>query len=608
MLKLFSHLGVREWAYLAASLVFILAQVYFDLLLPDYMAQITRLVETQGSELAEILSVGGAMLGCAAGSLACAVAAGYFAARIAAGFAAALRSKMFDRTLEFSLVEFGRFSTASLITRCTNDLTQIQMFIAIGLQALVKAPILAVWAICKMVEKSWEWSLTAGVVIAALVTFVVVLMALVIPRFAKIQSLIDNVNLVAREGITGIRDVRAYNAESYQQDRFKKANDELTNVNLFANRVLAFQSPAMTFAMSGLTLAIYWVGIYLIDGAVVSARVGLFADMVAFSSYAMLVAQAFMLLTMMLVMMPRVLVSARRVSEVIFSDVAIMDGPIEEGLPNAQGSVRFDHVSFRYPGGSEYALRDCSFTAEPGQTIAIVGSTGSGKTTLLNLIVRLYEATEGNVLVDGEDVRMFAQESLREGIGYATQKPILFGGTVASNVAYGKGKSRHEEIRGSEKTLEAFPLAEPSDETRRSVKEAIEVAQASDFVNELPDGIMAEVSQGGTNFSGGQRQRLSIARTVCRQPSLYLFDDAFSALDYRTERDVRKALAKHAAGSTSIIVAQRIGTVMDADKIIVLDEGRIVGQGTHDELMRGCHVYQEIAASQLSEKEMRRAQ
>lgn len=587
MISLLRYVKPREWGYLAVSVALIVFQVNLDLLLPDYMSEVTRLVETEGSTLAEVLVAGGSMLACSLGSLVTTIIASYFTAHIAAGIACTLRERLFDNTLDFSLSEFSRFSTASLITRCTNDLTQIQLVVAMGLQALVKAPIMAVWAVAKMAGKSWEWTLTAGGVTACLAAFIIVILVLVVPRFTRVQTLVDKLTQLAHEGIAGVRDIRAYNSQEWQQKRFGEANDQITDLNLFANRAMAFQGPAMTLAMSGMTLAIYWVGAYLIDAATPMDRVGLFSDMVAFSSYAMLVVQAFMMLTITFIMLPRAMVSARRVAEVIATKPEIVDGMLdsEYGPAGALGSIRFEHVSFRYAPDAGDVLRDVSFEVMPGQTVAIIGATGSGKTTLVNLIARLYDATEGQVVVNGLDVRTCTQLSLRSTLGLATQKPILFSGTVSSNVAYGYKSKRR---------------------TWEDVAHAVDVAQAGEFIELTQEGVEASVAAGGTNFSGGQRQRLSVARAVCRRPQIYLFDDTFSALDYRTDRALRSALAREAADATVVMVAQRVGTIRDADQIIVLDEGQVVGVGTHDELMRTCPVYREIAASQLTSEELDR--
>lgn len=587
MVKIFQKMTKREWCMVLCSLVFIIAQVWLDLKMPEYMSTITVLVETPGSELSEILLNGGYMLLCAVGSMAAAMATGFFAAKVAAGLSKTLREQVFKKVMCFNSEEMGRFSTASLITRTTNDITQVQTIIAMGLQAIIKAPILLVWAICKISNKQWQWSVsTAG---AVLIILVVLLLAviLVLPKFQIIQRLTDNLNRVTRENLTGIRVVRAYNAESFQEGKFEKANAELTSANLFANRVMALLMPTMTFVSSGISLVIYWIGAYLIDAAEMTGRLTIFSDMVVFSSYAMQVIMAFTMLTMMFIMLPRVMVSVRRINEVLDTKIRMENGTASgEGL-SCQGEIEFRGVSFRYPDAGGDMLKDISFTAHKGETVAFIGATGSGKSTLVNLIPRFYDATEGAILVDGVDVRDYSQTALRNKLGYVSQKAILFSGTVESNVSY--GDNGH--------------VASQSD----AVAEAISMAQASEFVEKMTGGLSARIAQGGTNVSGGQKQRLSIARAICRQPEIYIFDDSFSALDYKTDRILRTALDRKLKNATKLIVAQRIGTIRNADKIIVLDAGKIVGMGTHEELMKDCSVYQEIARSQLSEEELANA-
>ncbi len=580
MLKLFKHMNRKDCGMISLSLVFIVMQVWLDLKMPDYMSAITRLVETPGSEMSEILQNGGYMLLCAVGSMVASVVTGFFAARIAASLAMTLREKVFKKVMAFNNEEIGRFSTASLITRTTNDITQVQMIVAMGLQAIIKAPILLVWAIVKIAGKEWQWSLaTAG---AVLVIMLVLLLAifLAMPKFKKIQKLTDNLNRVTRENLTGIRVVRAYNAEKYQENKFKKANEELTSTNLFANRVMALLMPTMTLVTSGISLAIYWIGAYLIHEADMVSRLTIFSDMVVFSSYAMQVIMAFALLTMMFIMLPRVMVSLQRINEVIDAKVHMENGKIAEPQ-NEKGTVEFRNVSFRYPGAGEDTLTDISFKAQKGQTIAIIGTTASGKSSLVNLIPRFYDARVGDVLVDGINVKSYDIHALREKIGYVSQKAVLFSGTVASNVSYGQ---------------------ESVDDVR--VNSAVETAQGMEFVSRMPDNIHSAIAQGGTNVSGGQKQRLSIARAIYKDPEIYIFDDSFSALDYKTDRILRKALAEKTKDATKIIVAQRIGTIRDADNIIVLEDGRIAGMGTHSELMENCPAYQEIAYSQLSKEEL----
>ena len=581
MLKLFKYLQKREWGMIAAALAFIVAQVWLDLKMPDYMSAVTTLVQTPGSEMSEILKNGGYMLLCAVGSMAAAMITGFFAAKVAAGLSMTLREKVFKKVLTFEGEEMGRFSTASLITRTTNDITQVQMLVAMGLQAIIKAPILLVWAVVKISGKQWQWSLaTAGAVLIILIVLMIAVV-LALPKFQIIQRLIDNLNRVTRENLTGIRVVRAYNAEGYQEEKFEKANRELTDTNLFANRVMALLMPTMTFVTSAISLAIYWIGAYIIDAADMTARLGIFSDMVVFSSYALQVIMAFTMLTMMFIMLPRVLVSARRIHEVIDTKTHMKNGtnPVPESRDSVP-VVEFKNVSFRYPGTKEDVLRNISFRIYPGETVAIIGATASGKSSLIHLIPRLYDVREGEVLVNGENVRNFELCRLREKIGFATQKAILFSGTVSSNVAYGASARQ------------------------TNIPESLQTAQAFDFVRKMDGSLHADIAQGGSNVSGGQKQRLSMARAICKQPEIYIFDDTFSALDYRTDRALRGALAKKTAGKTKIIVAQRIGTIMDADRIIVLSDGEIAGIGRHRELLKDCPVYREIAYSQLSEEEL----
>lgn len=587
MLKIFKYLQKRDWLYTAISLAFIVAQVWLDLKLPDYMSEITKLVQTQGSQMSQILVAGGYMLLCALGSLAATFAVGYFVARIAAGLSMRLREKVYDKTMSFSMEELGRFSTASLITRSTNDITQIQMFVAMGLQAIVKSPILAVWAIAKISSKSWQWTATTGAAVGILLIMLGVIIALTLPKFTKIQQLTDNINRIARENITGIRVIRSYNAEQYQEEKFEKANDELMRTNLFANRVMAIQQPGMRLIMSGLTLAIYWVGVYVINAAMLTDKLTIFSDMVVFSSYAMQVIMAFMMLTMTFIILPRASVSTKRINEVLDTEATITDGTMDGTSLSRSGEVVFRNVSFKYPDSEEYVLCNVNFTANKGETVAFIGATGSGKSTLVNLVQRFYDATEGEVLIDGVNVRDYEQEALHDKIGFVPQRAVLFSGTVASNVAY--GEKRH-----------VVPQ-------KYDVVDAAYIAQATEFIEQMEGEYDAKIAQGGTNVSGGQKQRLSIARAIYRRPEIYIFDDSFSALDYKTDRALRTALKKETADATKLIVAQRIGTIMDADRIIVLDEGKIAGQGTHKELLKTCKIYREIAESQLSKEEIENA-
>ncbi|WP_339243474.1 ABC transporter ATP-binding protein [Paenibacillus sp. FSL F4-0243] len=584
MLKLLKNLEPKEWFLFGISLMFIIAQVWLDLELPDYMSDITRLIQTPGSEMNEILFAGGWMLLCALGSLATSVVVAGIAARIAADLSARLRSKLFDKVQSFSMEEISNFSTASLITRSTNDITQVQMLIVIGLQLLVKAPILAVWAILKISGKSWEWTLTTGAAVALLVVIVAVCIVLVLPKFKKLQLLTDNLNRVSRENLNGLRVIRAYNAEEYQEQKFAVANNELTSTNLFANNVMTLLMPSITLIMSGLSLSIYWVGAVLIQAAEGTAKMGLFSDMIVFSSYAMQVVMAFMMLIMIFILLPRAQVSAKRINEVLDTVPSLKNGSVTQFPVKREDEIEFKGVSFKYPDAEEYVLENISFTAKQGETVAFIGSTGCGKSTLVNLIPRFYDATEGEVLVNGINVKKYDQQALRNKMGYVSQKAVLFGGTVSSNIAFGEN--------GSGQVLSS------------DIVDAVYTSQSSEFVEKLEGNYDAHIAQGGTNLSGGQKQRLSIARAIARRPEILIFDDSFSALDYKTDRKLRSELKKDAHDSTMLIVAQRIGTIKDADKIIVLEAGRIAGMGTHDELMQSCDVYQEIAYSQLTKEEL----
>ena len=584
MKTVFQNLKKTDWLLAAVCLVFIALQVWLDLKTPDYMAEITTLVQTAGSTMGEILSAGGMMLLCSLGSLAASVVTAICAARIAATLGATLRGRLFSKVQSFSMEEIGHFSTASLITRSTNDVTQIQMLIVLGLQMLLRAPIMAVFAIYKIAGKQWEWTLATAVAVVVLLVVVGVCLLLATPKFRRMQKLTDDLNRVTRENLTGLRVVRAYNAEDYQETKFAQANAALTGNQLFAQRTLAFLLPSIQLVMSGLSLAIYWIGGVLIDQAGMQAKLTLFSDMMVFSQYAIQVVMAFMMLVMIFMILPRASVAAHRIGEVLHTHPTILDGTQASGDPACPGQVEFRNVSFRYPDAEEYVLKDISFTAKRGETVAIIGSTGCGKSTVVNLIPRFYDATEGQVLVDGVDVREYDQRSLRNKIGYVSQKATLFTGTIASNVAYGDNG-------------EAPPS--PAD-----VQAAVATAQAEDFVSHMEGGYEGYVAQGGANLSGGQRQRLSIARAIARKPEILLFDDAFSALDYKTDRVLRSALDQTYQNTTRIIVAQRIGTIRDADQIIVLDDGQIAGIGKHQDLMQTCGVYQQIALSQLSKEEL----
>lgn len=584
MKTVFQNLKKTDWLLAAVCLAFIVVQVWLDLKTPDYMAEITTLVQTAGSTMGEILSAGGMMLVCSLGSLAASVVTAICAARIAATLGATLRGRLFSKVQSFSMEEIGRFSTASLITRSTNDVTQIQMLIVLGLQMLLRAPIMAVFAIYKIAGKQWEWTLATAVAVVVLLVVVGVCLLLATPKFRRMQKLTDDLNRVTRENLTGLRVVRAYNAEDYQETKFAQANAALTGNQLFAQRTLAFLLPSIQLVMSGLSLAIYWIGGVLIDQAGMQAKLTLFSDMMVFSQYAIQVVMAFMMLVMIFMILPRASVAAHRIGEVLHTHPTILDGTQASGDPACPGQVEFRNVSFRYPDAEEYVLKDISFTAKRGETVAIIGSTGCGKSTVVNLIPRFYDATEGQVLVDGMDVREYDQRSLRNKIGYVSQKATLFTGTIASNVAYGDNG-------------EAPPS--PAD-----VQAAVATAQAEDFVTHMEGGYEGYVAQGGANLSGGQKQRLSIARAIARKPEILLFDDAFSALDYKTDRVLRSALDQTCQNTTRIIVAQRIGTIRDADQIIVLDDGQIAGIGKHQDLMQTCGVYQQIALSQLSKEEL----
>ncbi len=625
MLKLLRYLKRKEWLFFLLSLVFIAAQVWLDLKLPDYMSEITKLVETEGSAMNDIWTAGGMMLLCSLGSLASSVAVCFLASNIAAGFSKRLRSAMYYKVQSFSKNEIGRFSTPSLITRSTNDVMQVQMLIVMSMQVVIKAPLMAIWAITKIAGKAWQWSLATGITVAILMALMALILALTFPRFRRVQWLQDGLNRSARENLTGIRVVRAFNAEKYQHDKFQKSNTELRDNQLFANRAMTFISPIMSLSMNLLSMSIYWIGAILINSVslngaeALAQRVDIFADMIVFMSYAMQMIMSFLMMAAVFVIAPRAFVAAGRINEVLDTEPSVKDGygePEEkdwvsmclldpDGSENAvidlHGStvffggdavftirseaasrqmIEFEHVSYRYPGGSGDVLSDISFKIARGQTVAIVGSTGSGKTTLVNLIPRFSDPTEGRILVDGTDVKNYTLKQLSEKISYASQKPLMFTGTVASNVAMGCS-------------------AEPE-----RLEAALRIAQADEFVGSLPDGAASPVARGGVNFSGGQKQRLSIARALCRRSDILILDDSFSALDFKTDRALRNGLKYELGDTTVIIVAQRIGTIMGADKIIVLDDGRIAGIGKHRELLSDCEVYRQIALSQLSEEEL----
>ncbi len=585
MLRIFKNFRKREVVLALFSVVFVVAQVWLELKLPDYMREITSLITTQDSAMHDILIAGGKMLLCAFGSLLVTVLVAVCASRIASNFSAIVRGKLFDKVQSFSMEEIGRFSTASLITRSTNDVTQVQMLIVMGLSIMLRAPIMAVMAILKIVDKSWQWTLSTGVAVVVLLVVVIICVSLCMPKFKRLQSLTDDINQVTRENLTGLNVVRAYNAEEYQEEKFEKVNKDLTDTHWFTSKTMAFMMPTIMMIMNGLSLAIYWIGAVLINDAQdMQGKFTLFSDMVVFSSYAMQVVMSFMMLVMIFIMLPRASVAAKRILEVLDTEPSIEDGTRDTFPIMKDGEVEFKDVSFKYPDAEEYVLEHISFSAKKGETIAFIGATGCGKSTAINLIPRFYDATEGEVFVDGVNVKEYTQETLHNKIGYVSQKAILFSGTIADNVAYGEnGKA-------------------PA--TQDDIAMAVKVAQASEFVEKKDQGYDGYVAQGGSNFSGGQKQRLSIARAIARQPEILIFDDSFSALDYKTDRILREALRKECKDATKIIVAQRIGTIRDADKIIVLDDGQIVGMGTHDELMKNCEVYQEIAYSQLSKEEL----
>ena len=583
MLKLLRKFTPKEWALSAVAFVLILIQVWLTLTMPDYMSEITMLVQTEGSAMSDILAAGGMMLLCALGTLLASVATAVCAARISSNFSANLRDDLFDKVQSFSMEEIGRFSTASLITRSTNDVMQVQMLIVMGLEVLLRAPVMAVWAIGKIAGRNWQWTTTTAIAVVDLLCVVGTCILFAMPKFKKMQVLTDNLNRVTRENLTGLQVIRAYNAEGYQEAKFEKANDDLKRTQLFANRVMCFLTPGIQLVMSGLTLAVYWIGAFLIQEAAMGDKLTLFSEMIVFSQYAMQVVMSFMMLVMIFILLPRASVAAKRINEVLDTEPAIEDG---DGNIREQGSgeIEFRHVSFRYPDAEHPVLENITFTAHKGETVAFIGATGCGKSTVINLIPRFYDATEGEVLVDGVNVKEYRQKQLRDKIGYVSQKATLFSGTIASNVAFG------DNGRG--------------EFTEEDVKDAVRTAQAEEFVSKLEGTYDGYVAQGGGNLSGGQRQRISIARAVCRKPEILIFDDSFSALDYKTDRILRNALAHECRDATRLIVAQRIGTIRDADKIIVLEDGKIAGMGTHEELMEQCEVYRQIAYSQLSKEEL----
>ncbi len=584
MFKLLKNFTKKEWILTVLILILVVSQVWLDLKLPDYMSEITQLVQTEGSKMADILKNGGYMIACALGSLVVSIITGYITAHISSNYSMTIRDKLFEKVENLSMHEVKMFSTSSLITRTTNDITQIEMFIAMGLQLLLKAPITAIWAIMKILNKSWQWSMITGIAVMILLFIIVLLIVIVLPRFKIVQKLIDKLNGATRENLTGIRVVRAFNAETYQESKFERVNNDLTKQQLFNQKTFAILQPVMMLVMYGLTLGIYFIGAYLIKDAMMADKLALFGDMIVFSSYSMQVIMSFLMLAIIFMMLPRAQVSANRINEVLDTEISVKNGKLAKDKTKLKGVVEFKNVFFKYPDAEEYLLKNISFKANQGETVAFIGSTGSGKSTLINLIPRFYDVTDGEVLVDGVNVKEYTQEFLNNKLGYVSQKAVMFNGTVKSNIAYGNNGKGHT--------------------TDRKIEEAIKVAQATDFVEKMEKSYDSEIAQGGTNISGGQKQRLSIARAIAREPEIYIFDDSFSALDYKTDSVLRKELKKYTGNATSLIVAQRIGTIMNADKIIVLDNGVIVGQGTHKELLETCDVYKQIALSQLSKEEL----
>ena len=583
MLKLLKKFKKKEWFLSFIALLLIIVEVWLELKMPDYMSEITKLVQTEGSKMADIITNGSWMIGCALGSLIAAIIVGYIVANVASSFSMNLRKDLFNKVESLSMNEIKQFKTNSLITRTTNDITQIEMVISMGLQLLLKAPITAGWAILKILNKSWQWSVSTAVAVVILLSVIGMLTIIVMPKFKIVQKLIDKINGVTRENLTGIRVVRAFNAEKYQEDKFEEVNNKLTNQQLFNQTMFAILSPVMYLVMNGLALAIYFIGASLINNALMANKIVLFGDMVVFSSYSMQVIMSFLMLAMIFMMMPRAQVSAERINEVLEKDSSIKEGTFDNIDTKEKGTVEFRDVSFKYPDAEEYLLKNISFKVNKGETIAFIGSTGSGKSTLINLVPRFYDATEGEVLVDGINVKEYKEEILNNKLGYIPQKAVIFSGSVNSNVSYGEnGKKK----------------------TKKDIEEAIRVAQAKEFVEKMDKGYNTHLAQGGTNVSGGQKQRLAIARAIARRPEIYIFDDSFSALDYKTDSVLRKELKKYTKDATCLIVAQRIGTIMNADKIVVLDNGHCVGIGTHKELLKTCEVYKQIALSQLSKEEL----
>ena len=584
MLKILKNMKKKDIISIILIIGLISSQVYLDLKIPDYMSTITRLVQTEGSKMHDIILNGSYMLLCAFGSLASAVVTGYIISKLSSNFSLNIREKLFDKVQNLSMNEIKKFQTSSLITRTTNDVTQVEMIIAMGLQMLIKAPITAIWAITKILNKSWQWSAITAVAVLILLIMITILVTIVMPKFKKVQKLTDQINNKTRENIKGIRVIRAFNAEKYQENKFEETNNELTNNQLFTQKAMSFMSPIMYLIMYGLTLAIYFVGAYIIKDAQIIDKLPLFTDMVVFSSYAMQIVMSFLMLSMIFMIYPRASVSIKRINEVLETENTVKEGTKNIKETQIKGEVEFKNVSFKYPGADEYVLENISFVAKNGETVAFIGSTGSGKSTLINLVPRFYDATEGEILIDGINVKEYTEESLYNKLGYIPQKAVMFSGTVSENIAYGKNK--HGKI------------------SKEQVQEAIKIAQAEEFVLKMDKQYESDIAQGGTNISGGQKQRLAIARAIARKPEIYIFDDSFSALDYNTEKILRHELKKYTKNATNLIVAQRIGTIMNADKILVLDQGKCVGIGTHKQLLKTCKVYKEIALSQLSKEEL----
>lgn len=584
MFKLFKFLTKREIIYMILVFFFVVVAVWCTLSVPDNMTKITTLVET-GGDLSEVWKYGFIMLAYSLGDALCAVIVSYFTGKIAANFSAELRSRIYNKVVSYSMEDINSFSIASLVTRSANDVTQVTMVIAMGLQMVLRAPIIAIWAVFKITDKGWQWVLITAIAVAVVLITIIIVLVLVTPKFKLIQKLTDNLNRITKEHITGVRVVRAFNAERFQEDRFKVANEEMASTYLFTGKVMSFLFPTINLVMSGTSLAIYWVGSHMIqNGADPTAKIAIFSDLVVFMAYAIQIIIAFLMVSVIFIFIPRAQVAANRINEVLEVSEKIKDGTIDSTNQDEKGRVEFDNVTFKYPDAEEAVLENISFTCEPGQTVAFIGSTGSGKSTLINLVPRFYDVTEGSVRVDGVDVREYTQRALHNKIGYVSQKAQLFKGTIASNVNYG--------------------IEEGRTVTDEDIIEAMTIAQGRDIIDKSEDWIYQEVAQGGTNFSGGQKQRISIARAICRRPEIFIFDDSFSALDYKTDKALRAELEKHTQDSTRLIVAQRIGTVRDADKIVVLNEGKMVGMGTHDELMESCEVYRQIAYSQLSKEEL----